>query len=282
MRIVLSFLFCLLSITYSFSQQFSVLSWNIKNLGKSKTTENINKIAEVIAPADIICLQEVVAGYGGAQAVAKIVEQLNRKSNIWDYSLSNPTQSSTSNVSERYAFIWKKNKFKIKRRFELESIYANYIEREPYIGSFTYKNIEFKIFNFHALPKNKNPEKEIKYFKEYVKIYGTNLMFLGDFNLPNSHSVFNPISKLGFRDVFIDQKTSLKQQCKNNNCLANAFDHIFYNTESFRLIDAKPILFFNEFKDLKQARKISDHIPILAIFELIFVPEIKNKSTHSN
>jgi deoxyribonuclease-1-like protein len=268
MRILFSSLVFLLSITYSFSQQFSVLTWNIANLGKSKSDESIEKIASIIQTADIVCLQEVVAGYGGTQAVAKIVDYLNRKSNIWDYSISDPTNSSTPNLKERYAYIWKKNKFKIKRKFELETIYEKYIEREPFIGSFTFESIEFKIFNFHALPKKSNPEKEIKYFKEYPKLYGDNLIFIGDFNLPNSHSVFNPIYKLNFTDVFENQKTSLKQKCINDNCLANAYDHIFYNSSKMKLIHAEAILFYTDFENLKLARKISDHIPIKATFEV--------------
>lgn len=280
MRILLSILVTLVSITYGFCQQFSVLSWNIANLGKSKTEESIREISKIISDADIICLQEVVAGYGGSQAVAKIVDELNRKSNIWDYSISDPTQSSTPNIRERYAYIWKKNKFKINRKFELETIFEKNIEREPYIGSFTHENIEFKIFSFHALPKNKAPEKELKYFKEYPKIYGENIIFLGDFNLPNSHSVFNPLYKLNFKDVFVNQKTSLKQKCVANNCLANAYDHIFYPTNTIKLIKAQAILFYTEFDDLKLARKISDHIPILATFEFITIPETKKLDTY--
>lgn len=113
MRIVFSFLFFLVSITSCIGQQFSVLSWNIMNLGKSKTEDNLTKIAEIVSVADIICIQEVVAGYGGAQAVSKIVNALNQKSNIWDYSISAPTQSSTPNIKERYVYIWKKINLKL-------------------------------------------------------------------------------------------------------------------------------------------------------------------------
>jgi len=184
MRLLFSFLFFFISISYSFSQQFSVLSWNIANLGKSK-------------------------------------------------------------------------------------FYKNNIEREPYIGSFVFENIEFKIFNFHAVPKKSNPEKEIKFFKEFTKLYGDNLIFLGDFNVANTNSVFNPIYKQGFVDAFPNQKTTLKQKCINNDCLANAYDHIFYQQKKIKLIKAEAILFFTKFKDIKLARKISDHIPVVAVFEFV-------------
>jgi deoxyribonuclease-1-like protein len=269
MRIFISILFSILFIAVSYAQQFTILSWNISNLGKTKTSENIDLIAQIISEADIICIQEVVASHTGSQAVAKIVNILNQKNNIWDYSISDPTQSSTPYLKERYAFIWRKNKFKINRKFELEKIYNKYIEREPYIGSFTIDNFEIKIFNYHAITKNSNPEKEIKYFKEFPKLYGNNSIFLGDFNTSNSNTVFNPMFKLGYKDIFINQKTSLKQKCINHNCLANAYDHIFYPSNKIELLHAKAILFYTEFKHFKQARKISDHIPILASFRII-------------
>jgi hypothetical protein len=40
---------------------------------------------------DIIAIQEVVAGYGGAQAVAKLADELNRKGSKWNYIISDPT-----------------------------------------------------------------------------------------------------------------------------------------------------------------------------------------------
>ncbi len=63
-------------------------------------------MAELVRDADIVAIQEVVAGYGGAQAVARLVDNLNRKGAKWDYVISDPTNS-PKYVTERYAFIWK-------------------------------------------------------------------------------------------------------------------------------------------------------------------------------
>lgn len=117
--------------------------------------------------------------------------------------------------------------------------------------------------------QKKFSRKEIKYFKEFTKLYGDRLIFLGDFNLSNTHSVFTPLYRLNFSDAFTNQKTSLKQKCTNEDCLANAYDHIFYQNQQFKLIKSEPILFFEKFKELKLARKLSDHIPILATFQII-------------
>ena len=72
-----SFLFVLIHF-FVFSQT-KLLSWNFENFGKSKSEETINYIANSLREYDIIAIQEVVAGYGGAQAVARLADELNRK-----------------------------------------------------------------------------------------------------------------------------------------------------------------------------------------------------------
>ena len=74
----------LLIVSFGFSQ-IKLLSWNVENLGKSKSDTNITFIANTINDYDVVALQEVVAGYGGAQAVAKLADELNRKGSKWDY-----------------------------------------------------------------------------------------------------------------------------------------------------------------------------------------------------
>jgi deoxyribonuclease-1-like protein len=46
--------------------QTKLLSWNLENFGKSKSQETISYIANTLRDYDIIAIQEVVAGYGGA------------------------------------------------------------------------------------------------------------------------------------------------------------------------------------------------------------------------
>ena len=91
---------------------------------------------------------------------------------------------------------------------------------------------------------------------------------MGDFNCPQSHTVFNPLKKLGYQSVFIGQKTSLKQQCKNGKCLASEFDNIFYQSTAIKVINSGVMHFYKNFNSLKEARSISDHIPIWFQFSL--------------
>jgi endonuclease/exonuclease/phosphatase family metal-dependent hydrolase len=225
-------------------------------------------MANTIKDFDIIAIQEVVAGYGGAQAVARLADELNRKGSSWDYVISDPT-SSSAYKTERYAFLWKKSKVKKIGRPWLEKKYHLTIDREPYFCTFEYDNKQFTVVNYHAITKNRQPETEIKYFKflplEYPKL---NLIFAGDWNCPQSHTVFNPLKKMGYQPAFINQKTSLKKEMVHGQYLASEFDNIFYSTLNFSIKNKGIIAFYTDFNSLKEARTISDHIPIWIEFSI--------------
>jgi deoxyribonuclease-1-like protein len=242
--------------------QTKLLTWNLENFGKSKSDAAITYMVNTMKDYDIIAIQEVVAGYGGAQAVAKLADELNRKGTKWDYTISDPT-SSSAYKTERYAFLWKTAKVKKIGKAWLEKKYHLEIEREPYFATFEQSGKTFTVAAFHAITKSKQPETEIKYFKLMPEEYpNLNLIFVGDFNCPQSHTVFNPLKKMGYQSVFKNQKTSLKRECKNNVCLASEFDNIWYNAVKIAIVKSKAILFYETFKSLKQARTISDHIPV--------------------
>ncbi|RZJ51702.1 MAG: endonuclease [Flavobacterium sp.] len=266
MKNTLSFLILLVSFN-SFCQ-VKILSWNLENFGKSKTESELNFTANIIREYDIIAIQEVVAGYGGAQAIAKLAEILNQKGSKWNYSVSDPT-SSSSYKRERYAFLWKTNRVQLQGNTWLEKKYNLEIDREPYFASFKIDKKVITVVNFHAITKSRQPETEIKYFKFLPQEYSNqNLIFVGDFNCPQSHTVFNPLKKMGYAPVFQNQKTTLKQKCKGDNCLASEFDNIFYKPNSISNINSGVISFHKKFNSLKEARKISDHIPVWFEFSI--------------
>ncbi len=78
--------------TFSQQDEITIVSWNIQDFGKTKSYDELEQIAELLRDADIVAIQEVVSGYGGAQAVAKITDILNREGAQWDYVISNPTR----------------------------------------------------------------------------------------------------------------------------------------------------------------------------------------------
>ena len=244
--------------------QVKVCSWNIQHFGKTKSDAEILYIANTLKDFDIIAIQEVVAGPGGAQAVARLADELNRKGSKWDYVISDPTIS-TPYASERYAYLWKPSRVTKGREAWLEHHYKDVIDREPFFVDFTYDGQNFTLVNFHAIPKKKQPETEIKYFRFFPDKYpDRNLIFLGDFNVPQSHTVFNPLKKMGYLPALVDQKTTMKMQCVGDDCLASELDNIFLNGFTTELLGSGVIQFYTSFPDMKTARDISDHIPVWA------------------
>lgn len=258
-----------LVLIFNSQAQVSVCTWNIMNLGKSKSQSELYFMAITLSKYDVVAIQEVVAGEGGAQAVAKLASILQTKGEKWNYVISNPTTSTNKASKERYAFLWKIAKVTQIGKGWLDQNYQKEIDREPFMSTFQYDKKRFTLVSFHAVPKKKNPASEIKYFKFYPNLYpNLNLIFLGDFNCSQSHTVFNPLKKMGYMPVFTNQKTSLRQKCKNKDCLASEYDNIFYAPSKISCLSKGVNSFYTSFSTLKEARKISDHIPVWSVFKL--------------
>lgn len=256
-------------ISRSLAAQITLCSWNLENLGKSKSDATIDFIANTLKAYDIISIQEVVAGNGGTQAVARLTDALNRKGAKWEYRVSDPTSGENSYKRERYAFLWKPSKVRIIGLPWLEISFTDEINREPFFATFESNGKSFTVVNFHAITKSMQPETEIKYLKFLPAEYpGKNLIFVGDFNCPQSHTVFNPLKSMGYKPIFTGRKTSLKQECLNNNCLASEFDNMFYNTRKIKFLRSGTLDFYKRFRTLKKARSISDHIPVWFEFSI--------------
>jgi endonuclease/exonuclease/phosphatase family metal-dependent hydrolase len=243
-----------------------ILTWNIQDLGQSKNDDEILTIAKIIKSYDIIAVQEVVAkDPRGAQAVAKIADNLNRMGSKWDYSISDPTKSPSGNMSERYAYFWKTSKVKLISKPFLDTELKDKCIREPYIAEFKLKNGKdsFFIVNFHSRVHSENPEKEIVYFKDYPKkLNSDRILILGDFNLNEKHVVWNDLYNIGYKSAIVNSPTTLKRSCKRDKYLNYAIDNIFYDTQNIELINSGRIDFVGECSNLSKARTISDHLPV--------------------
>jgi endonuclease/exonuclease/phosphatase family metal-dependent hydrolase len=237
------------------------------NFGKSKSDVELEFIATTINNYDIVTIQEVVAGNEGARAVSRLVAILNNKGFQWDYAISDVTTSENLSSRERYAFLWKISQVTKIGNSWLEQNFQKEIDREPFMCSFNYKGNIFTIASFHAVPKKKHPENEIKYFKLLPALYPKlNLIFMGDFNCSQSNTVFTPLKKIGYQNSLNNQKTSLRQKCINQDCLASEYDNMFYNSSKIKINQSGVVRFYNQFVTLKEAKKISDHIPIWSVF----------------
>lgn len=253
------------------SKSLKIATWNIRDLGRTKDDNEIHKIAKIIKDFDIVAIQEVVAkDPAGAKAVAKIADELNRMGYKWDYRISNPTKSPSVYISERYAFLWKTSKVKLTSRAYLDTELEGKCFREPFIGKFQLKNntVPFYVINFHSRKFNDNPEQEIIFLKDYSKrLNSNNVLISGDFNLNETHKVWDNLYNIGFKSALKNTKTTLKTKCKDGTYLNHHIDNIFYS-KNITPIRSGVIDFVNSCSNLETARGLSDHLPVYLEYTL--------------
>ncbi len=254
-------------IIFSQTDEITLVSWNIRDFGKTKNAEELNRMADILRDSDIVAIQEVVAGFGGAQAVAKLSDILNRKGSKWDYVISDPTHSSKY-VTERYAFVWKTKHIKIKNRGGLIEALDTEIDREPYLMEFYVKGKKLSIINFHSRPHNKNPEAEIKALTTYIcDSLQVPLILTGDFNVDEKKPVFDRLKAAGFTPAIQNQKTTLKRSCSRQDYLNYPIDNVFCSKEIGK-VKGGVLDFVRVCDELENARKLSDHLPVVLRFSL--------------
>ena len=237
----------------------NIVSWNIQNLGKSKSDDELSYISTKIKFYDIVAIQEVSTSEFGSQAVAKLDDYLDRTGSDWDYIISNST---SGDGSERYAFLFKKNRVKLKEKAQLEMSLSEVMNREPFRAIFIFKNIEYYFFNLHLVPTDKHPQIEVNKLEVLTTLYtGKRIIMLGDFNLSQSDKCFDYFKSKGFVASLINKKTSLKMKPVSGKILNMEYDNFFISSQ-IKFKNSSVIYFFEDFKDLQSARKISDHCPI--------------------
>lgn len=264
---------CLLSgAAVSYGAEITICSWNVANLGKSKTPEQVSFMAGLLCACDVIALQEVNVSPDGAQQTAALVLELNNSCGAqWDYSISPPTTSPNAQERERYVYIWKSSVVQAKGKGWLDTLWQEELVREPYIMDFRHGSKVLTLVNFHAVPKKKDPAKELAFFKGYpsrLKAYP--FIILGDFNLPVSHNVFEPLKRMGYRPALQSQRTTLRQECLPDGCLANAYDNFILHPSGFKMRQGAAVHFYTLLdNDMKRARAVSDHLPITMTISIL-------------
>ncbi len=244
------------------NETVKLITWNLLNFGKSKDDQEMAFIADLLRPYDVVAVQEVNTGPDGAQAVARLDDELDRRGAQWDYVVSDAT---TGTGSERYAYLWKPSRVRLLGRAWLEAALADDLDREPYLARFeTLQNRQqMLVASLHAVPRAKRPADEIALLDELHRLYGDDhLLILGDFNLSQKHQAWDELKAAGYQPVIVDQKTSLRRKRKDGQHLANEYDNIFYEPAFLQVGASGVVDFTGEFRTLKQARTISDHLPV--------------------
>lgn len=256
---------------YHKKESISIVSWNIQHLGRTKTAEDVFEIANILRDFDLVAIQEVVAkDPAGAQAVARIADELNRMGSKWDYQVSDPTKSPSVYISERYAFLWKTSKINMVHRAFLDKDLEDLCFREPFVAAFkTKKDSElFYVVNYHSRKYNDKPEEEILHFIDYPKRLDSNrIIIAGDFNLSETHEVWKSFYQKGFRSALQATRTTLKWNCKNGDYLSHPIDN-FYFTSGITSNYSGSIDIVGQCDNLKRVREISDHLPVFMKFKI--------------
>lgn len=258
----IGFIICLLLFSIAAFAQLQIASWNIQNLGETKNSQELQIMAECLKGSDIIAIQEVVTNPAGEEKLAELTKLLGGN---YKYLLSVATISTNTYECERYAYLYNTTNIKVNGKPGLFAMLKDSVAREPFMVSFTYKGKSFTMANFHAIPKKKQPQQELKYLKFFAEWLNLdNIIFVGDFNCSGEDNVFNPIKKQGYKATFVNQKTTLRQKCIKGDCLASAYDNLFYHSRYWRVMSSGIVPFYEIFgEDMKAARKISDHVPII-------------------
>ncbi len=244
--------------------ELSFVSWNLNEMGRSKNDEEIAFMANVLRDFDVVALQEIVVSSHGAKAVAKLVEELNRTGNSWDYAISDPTSGS---ARERYAYLWKTDKVKLASRPWLDFSLSEQIDREPYLARFETADAFQKRFlcsNFHAVPKLRKPEREVALLESIQANYPSDhVLIMGDFNLPENATAFDGLKSRGFKVAMRGQPTTLRKKVDDyGDYFSESLDHIFFEDAPFSRKEAGYIDIVKGSTSLSEARKISDHLPV--------------------
>lgn len=264
-------LLLLLASSLAGQEQFTLLSWNIQDFGKSRDTEAITFMANILRNYDIAAIQEVVSGDGGAQAVARLADELNRMGSKWDYRISDPTDSPPYKT-ERYAFLWKTSKAKLMGRPWLARDDKGIVDREPYLAKFQVKGKTFIVVNFHSRTHKDDPTEEIQTFYAYPqKLPGYPLIIAGDFNTETDEAVFEPLFGNGFSANLYLEKTTLKRKCNGAGEYRNhAIDFMLFQFQYFENLESGIVDFVGDCDNLEKARRISDHLPVWGRFGVLF------------
>ncbi len=239
-----------------------LVSWNLYNFGRSKDDTEMDFIARQVMRFDLIAIQEVSTSAAGADAVARLAALLARNGTRWQVAVSEPT---SGDGAERYAFLWRTDRVRLLGTPWLERSLAAPLDREPFLGRFELIPTGRRVLvaSFHAVPTSKNPAAEVRLLERLHERYpDDHLVILGDFNLPQSHAAFDGLRRNGFAPALINQKTSIKMKRKDGEHLASEYDNIFFEIGPLRVEEAGVIDFTPSFPTLREARRISDHLPV--------------------
>ena len=243
--------------------QTKIVSWNIQNFGSQKSPY-ISLIASLLHDVDIVMIQEVQIDNDGRLAIELLKTELEKSSIEWTSVISKPTHGQGT---ECYAYLWKSKKIILNQAW-LEMSLDSLIDREPFLARFKIGKKSILLANFHAVPRKKMPWLEIAELDLLDKFYKKdNLIIAGDFNLEASNRAFDELKMDGFNPALLNIRSTIKMEEQEGVKFAHEYDNFIFEKDEFTILKSGRIDFTSHFINLKEARKVSDHLPVYIILK---------------
>jgi endonuclease/exonuclease/phosphatase family metal-dependent hydrolase len=244
----------------------------MKDMGQSKSQESLEVMASVLKNADVVAIQEVVAGKGfGARKVAELVQVLAQKGQLFDSIVSDPTFPASPGI-ERYGYLVRKHILFSRDEAHLVKALEDTIDREPYALTAKWKDeTTVTFFTIHTVPTKKKPELEVAALPSSDEVkHAARAIFAGDFNLP-ARATDPVFTQMGYTGN-IREKTSLKDKPDaQGGYLLHQYDNIY--TKGIHVCESGVIDFVAQYfspvtqESLHKARDVSDHLPVYIRFK---------------
>lgn len=261
------------------NENLIVATWNIQQFSNNKSPRALQYIADICERFDIIAIQEVKTDLRGLSKLQKLLP------GNYKILVSDPTGN-----SERFAFLYDKRTViptglvcEIGFSVSAKSHQGYQLHRIPYCASFKAGRFDFVIVSAHIYygetkaEKNER-KKEIEELAKHIyqrsatnrnKVFDRDFFVVGDFNIEEyGDKFFNALASNGFK--MPNNLNNLK-----TNFLRNAtFDKIAWvERESFQFTGNCNIVpfgdvLFQEFDIEERKKKISDHLPLWAEFQI--------------
>lgn len=260
------------SLPHSPHNSIRIATFNLQVFGRTKSgqLETMQSLARIGRQFDLIALQEICGP--GEDAVALLVEEMNRDGSEYDYLLSQPLGRSA--FKQQFGFIFNRQSIAVDRprSCSIEDPDALF-EYPPFVGYFQVQPqlsrtpFHFTLVNVQINPENRHAELELMdEIYSLICKHGQgeeDVIMLGDFQSDSNtlRSILGPTKLLPVLEDKMLTNTRLSAQVDNILVHSEATSEFQGNAGTFR--------FMRRFNlSLQEALAISDHLPVWAEFQL--------------
>lgn len=242
----------------------NVGSWNVKRLGHGNQ-QSYEALAAVASKFDIIALQEVMT-IDGLDRLERAIETASGQP--WSRLESHLVGS--KNYKEAYAILFRDSTIEYDEGAVVYLDRGNRFIREPFSAKFKVKadQTAFALSTVHVLygkgVDDRTPEiiALADYWQWLGEVYpATELIMVGDFNLPPSHAAWAPLKQYA-KPLITTGASTLSGK---DGRFANLYDNIFVSRQSKLAVSRAGIVNYPKligWNHEKSRKHVSDHAPV--------------------